>query len=299
MTLSNVQFSGTAFPLVGADPSHVRSEDISASLSKQCVLGGASRVFYSMAQHSVLCMLVAPYEAARLGHKLGESETMELQRAALLYRAHEGVMPAPTFATLTYMRQRAGERADAIRRIAEDMKLAAGDASAKSEGGTVFASMMRHLSGRLLALADSAYPADFDVLSASAAKTVRAAYKVEGATEQYESIVQCASVRMVATENFWLLRAPGRYECAGDELRARPFTMQEMTGVPGFTEQAWRQLFMTSWAHRTSRRVFEKASAYVNVADDFFRGEDGENAEHAKWADWLWSTSAPLRPGAA
>lgn len=78
-----VTFTGRVFCPLEPDPADVCIEDIAHHLSLKCRFGGASREFYSVAQHSVHC---ADHVAAS-GHPAA------VQMAALLHDAGEAYLP--------------------------------------------------------------------------------------------------------------------------------------------------------------------------------------------------------------
>jgi uncharacterized protein len=74
-----VTSSGLLFPLLKPEPQHVRLRDISRQLSKKTGLNGATREFFSIAQHSThLCEVLA---------KRGVTPLIQLH--GLLWFAHE------------------------------------------------------------------------------------------------------------------------------------------------------------------------------------------------------------------
>ena len=75
-------FSGVAFTPLDPRPEDVRLEDIAHHLSLQCRFAGATRRFYSVAEHSVLVSRVVPQEGglplAALLHDAAEAYLVDI-----------------------------------------------------------------------------------------------------------------------------------------------------------------------------------------------------------------------------
>jgi hypothetical protein len=83
--------TGVAFNPVDPQLDRIRFKDIAVALSNNCRWGGHTEVPYTIAQHSVMVLLV-------LQHVLGRHATLELRRQALMHDASEAYlldMPAP------------------------------------------------------------------------------------------------------------------------------------------------------------------------------------------------------------
>lgn len=83
--------TGVAFNPVEPKIDRINFDDIAISLSNNCRWGGHTEVPYTIAQHSIMVLVV-------LEHVMGRHVTPELQRQALMHDASEAYlldMPAP------------------------------------------------------------------------------------------------------------------------------------------------------------------------------------------------------------
>lgn len=73
-------FSGQYVNVFDPDPDTILIEDIAHALSQQCRFGGHLPEFYSVAQHSVLCVVAVPPEhaLAALLHDAGEAYMLDI-----------------------------------------------------------------------------------------------------------------------------------------------------------------------------------------------------------------------------
>lgn len=90
-------FTGQAIDLDGTlDPRSINLQDIAHGLANTCRYAGQSRLFYSVAEHSVNVMRCARDIARQEG--MGFIQSRQFQRAALMHDAQEaylGDMPTP------------------------------------------------------------------------------------------------------------------------------------------------------------------------------------------------------------
>lgn len=75
-------FSGKYFNPLAPSPDLIDIEDIAHGLSMQCRFGGHTKVFYSVAEHSInVCQMVAPgHELAGLLHDASEAYLLDVPR---------------------------------------------------------------------------------------------------------------------------------------------------------------------------------------------------------------------------
>ncbi len=75
-------YTGGVFSLTDPDPATIQIEDIAHHLAYLCRFAGATRRFYSVAQHSVLVSLFCPPEHAREGlmHDASEAYCLDMPR---------------------------------------------------------------------------------------------------------------------------------------------------------------------------------------------------------------------------
>jgi 5'-deoxynucleotidase YfbR-like HD superfamily hydrolase len=75
-------YSGKYFNPLEPDPDMIDIEDIAHSLSMQCRFGGHTKVFYSVAEHSMNVCVAAPrkYELAALLHDASEAYLYDIPR---------------------------------------------------------------------------------------------------------------------------------------------------------------------------------------------------------------------------
>lgn len=75
-------YSGRAFYPLAPQPAHIDLIDVAHGLSQVCRYGGQCRVFYSVAEHSVLLSHAVPYELARwaLIHDASEAYLCDVPR---------------------------------------------------------------------------------------------------------------------------------------------------------------------------------------------------------------------------
>ena len=75
-------YTGRWFNVFEPDPESIHIKDIAKSLSKQCRFGGHTRLFYSVAEHSIECSYLVPdeHKLAALLHDASEAYLIDVPR---------------------------------------------------------------------------------------------------------------------------------------------------------------------------------------------------------------------------